>query len=65
MTPRSTLSSMMHTCSLDVVDAYPDGLSEGSAALLLGVTEQAINAETKAALVKLRRRLQALGSDDE
>jgi hypothetical protein len=37
---------MIHTCSLDVADAYPDGLSESSVALLLGVTEQAINAET-------------------
>jgi hypothetical protein len=60
------LSNMMHTCSLDAVDRYPDGLSESSVALLLGVTEQAINAETRAALRKLKAGLQALrlGSDD-
>ena len=48
------LANMMHTCALDVVGAYPDGLSEGSVALLLGVTEQAIHAETQKALRKLR-----------
>lgn len=48
------LSSMMHTCSLDVVDQYPDGLSEGSVALLLGVTHQAVNAETRIALRKFK-----------
>jgi hypothetical protein len=49
-----------------LVDAYPDGLSESSVALLLGVTEQASNAETKSALLKLKAGLQALrlGSDD-
>lgn len=54
------LSNMMHTCSLDVVDGYPDGLSESSVALLLGVTEQAINAETRNALRKLKAGLQSL-----
>jgi hypothetical protein len=48
------LSSMMYTCSLDVVHDYPDGLSEGSVALLLGVSHQAINAETQSALEKFR-----------
>jgi hypothetical protein len=51
------LSNMMHTCSLDVARDYPDGLSESSVALLLGVTEQAINAETRAALIKFRAGL--------
>lgn len=45
---------MMHTCSLAVVRDYPDGLSESSVAMLLDVTEQAINAETKSALRKLK-----------
>jgi hypothetical protein len=44
------LGSMMHTCSLDVVDDYPDGLTERSVAFLLGVTEKAIRAELKSAL---------------
>lgn len=57
------LASMMHTCSLDVVDAYPDGLAEASVAVLLGVTEQAINAETRSALRKLKERLPSLGPD--
>lgn len=57
------LSNMMHTCSLDVVDGYPDGLSESSVALLLGVTEQAINAETKSTLRKLKAGLHAVRLD--
>lgn len=48
------LSSMMYTCSLDVARDYPDGLSESSVAFLLGVTEQAINQETKVALRKFK-----------
>ena len=60
------LSSMRYTCSLDVVRDYPDGLSESSVAFLLGVTEQAINAETRTALLKFRAGLGklALGADD-
>jgi len=56
------LANMMHTCSLDVVDAYPDGLSEASVAILLGVTEQAINAETTNALREYKRRVKRLDS---
>jgi hypothetical protein len=48
---------MMYTCSLDVARDYPDGLSESSVAFLLGVTEQAVNQETKAALIKFRAAL--------
>jgi hypothetical protein len=61
------LSNMMHTCSLDVVDGYPDGLSESSVALLMGVTEQAINAETRTALIKFRAGLRdtSLESEDD
>jgi hypothetical protein len=60
------LSSMMYTCSLDVARDYPDGLAESSVALLLGVTEQAINAETQSALRRLRAGLQEMriGNDD-
>lgn len=57
------LANMMHMCSLDVVDAYPGGLSEGSVAVLLGVTEQAINAETRAALGKVKTGVQAARLD--
>lgn len=48
------LSSMMYTCALDVARDYPEGLAESSVAFLLGVTEQAINAETRAAVDKVR-----------
>jgi hypothetical protein len=48
------LGSMMHTCSLDVVDDYPDGLAERSVAFLLGVTEKAIRAELESALLGWR-----------
>ena len=45
---------MAHTCSLDVVERYPDGLSEDSVGALLGVTGQALGEEARAALAKLR-----------
>lgn len=54
------LSNMMHTCSLDVVDQYPTALAESSVALLLGVTEQAINAETRIAMLKFKAGLRKL-----
>jgi hypothetical protein len=59
------LSSMMYTCSLDVAKDYPDGLSESSVAFLLGVTEQAINADTRTALIKFRAGLRELALDGE
>lgn len=59
------LSSMMYTCSLDVARDYPDGIAESSVALLLGVTEHAINAETKAALIKFRAGMLALEREGE
>lgn len=49
-----SLSNMLYTCSLDVADDYPDGIAESSVAVLLGVTEHAINAEAKAALAKFK-----------
>ena len=50
----SHLSVMAHTCSLDVAERYPDGLSEDSVGALLGVTGQALGEEARAALAKLR-----------
>jgi len=44
----------VYTSALDGARDYPDGLSENSVAFLLCVTEQAINAETRGALTKLR-----------
>ena len=59
------LSNMMYTCSLDVPRDYPDGLSESSVAFLLGVTEQAINAETQSALNRFREQLIRVRFDRE
>ena len=58
-------SSMMHTCSLDVTRDYPDGLAESSVSFLLGVTEQAINAETRTALVKFKAGLRELNFSND
>lgn len=57
MTRSNSSARLMYTCSLDVIDDYPDGLSEGSVALLLGVSHQAINAETRTAMIKFRAGL--------
>ena len=51
------LSGMMYTCALDVVGDYADGLAESSVAVLLGVTEQAINQETNVVLARLREAI--------
>ena len=59
------LSGMMYTCGLDVVRDYPDGLAESSVAFLLGVAEQAINAETRAALIKFRAGMRELALEAE
>jgi len=42
------MNRWIYTSALDVARDYPDGLSENSVAFLPGVTEQAINAETRA-----------------
>ncbi len=39
------LSRMRYTCTLDVVDAYPDGLPPSAIGWLIGVGEQAIDQE--------------------
>jgi hypothetical protein len=48
------LSLMRYTCSLDVVDDYPDGIPPSGIAFLLGVTEEAIDMELRAGRPKLR-----------
>ncbi len=60
------LSTMPFTCALDVVHAYPDGLSAGAVGWIYGVTEQAIERETnkphvRATLAELRDHK---GNDD-
>lgn len=59
------LSSMPYTCSLDVARDYPDGIAENSVAYLLGVSHQAVSAETKAALIKFRAGLRDLALESE
>jgi hypothetical protein len=54
------LSCMAYTCSLDVAQDYPDGLTEKSVAIVLGVTEKAINAEARTALIEFRARMREL-----
>ena len=59
------LSGMRYTCSLDAVRDYPDGLAESSVAVLLGVTEQAVNAESRTAMIKFRAGLRELALERE
>lgn len=44
------LSRMRYTCSLDVAEAYPDGLPDHALAQLLGCHEQLVDAEARIAL---------------
>ena len=49
------LAGMAYSCALDVADEYPDGVTEGSVGLVLGVTEKA--AHTDIARAKERHRV--------
>jgi hypothetical protein len=51
------LPRMRYTCSLDVAEDYPDGVSESSVAWLLGVTESAVHAELRVDKERLREGL--------
>ena len=46
------LSRMPYTCSLDVVEAYPDGAPDSVIAQCLGVHEQLVDAEWRAARLR-------------
>lgn len=59
------LSRMRYTCSLDVVEAYPDGLSDAGIAHLLGIHEQLVDAEARAALSKHRDGVRERGISSE
>jgi hypothetical protein len=48
------LMGMRYTCALDVADEYPDGLTERSVGLVLGVTENAAHADLERASEGLR-----------
>ena len=48
------LLGMRYTCALDVVEEYPDGLTERCVGLVLGVTEKAAHADVERARERLR-----------
>lgn len=51
------LQSMRYTCVLDVAQDYPDGLTERSVGIVLGVSEKAAHAEIRRVTEQLRHRL--------
>jgi hypothetical protein len=48
------LQSMRYTCALDIADEFPDGLTDGSIGLVLGVSEKAAHADVQRAKAQLR-----------
>ncbi len=54
------LSRMEYTCQRDFVLDHPDGADAGKVASVFGVSRQAIEAETQAALKKRKRQFQEL-----
>jgi hypothetical protein len=48
------LQSMRYTCALDIADEYPDGLTERSVGLVLGVSERAARTDIERAGEQLR-----------
>jgi hypothetical protein len=50
------LAGMQYSCALDVADQYPDGVTERSVGLILGVTEKAAHADLIRATERLRGR---------
>ena len=48
---------MRYTCALDIADKYPDGLTERSVGLVLGVSEKAAHADVARAGGRLRAAL--------
>jgi hypothetical protein len=51
------LAGMRYSCALDVADENPDGLTERSVGLVLGVTEKAAHADIARAGERLRAGL--------
>ena len=54
---------MRYTCALDIVDEYPDGITDRSVGLVLGVSEKAARADIERAGDGLRAELADLGID--
>jgi hypothetical protein len=51
------LQGMRYTCALDIADVYPDGITERSVGLVLGVSEKAARADIELARDRLRAGL--------
>jgi hypothetical protein len=51
------LMGMRYTCALDIARDYPDGLTEQSVGLVLGVTEKAAHADLQRAAKRMQDRL--------
>jgi hypothetical protein len=58
------LQSMRYTCALDIADEYPDGITELSVGLVLGVSEKAAHGDIVRVGGKLRAELAQLDGDD-
>jgi hypothetical protein len=59
------LMGMRHTCALDAADEYPDGLTERSVGLVLGVSEKAAHGDVQRATERLRAELADIGRLDD
>lgn len=55
-------SRLEYTCSLDVADAYPQGIPPSRIAEIWGVSEQLVDAEVREAKVELNVELAAIGA---
>jgi hypothetical protein len=51
------LLGMRYTCAFDVVEEYPDGLTEHSVGLVLGVSEKAAHADISRAIERSRMHI--------
>jgi len=51
------LQGMRYTCALDIADDYPDGITERSVGLVLGVSERAARADIDQAMHRWRMRI--------
>lgn len=54
---------MRYTCALDIVDEYPDGITERGVGLVLGVSEKAARADLAHSREELREGLRELGDE--
>lgn len=53
------LATMKHTCSLDIAEANPDGLSVREIGKVFGVTKQAMAVEYRDAITMVRQSVKS------